>query len=307
MQPLELVGYTADLASLVVRRPDTGERHTIPVTSQLVGTMAEVLEATDQDERLALLADLCGTDDDGDGSSASVDASTIDPWVLDARLIDAPSAAAALVALGQVDAARPDPPSLAGSGSRLSPSELQRMLRAGRSPEAVAEHAEVSLDWVLRWYQPIAAEQRKVIASVRGGRQEKPGLGLSDDLIGEAVRNNLLARDIDADDDAVRWSAARPEGRPYWTVTVSYPEGERTQRATWRYDIGTGTVTPRDDAALELGWTKPVTHPSPGRQHFTPAEDAPPPPPARVAPPPPPARPPVKWEPPTPPASPRTR
>lgn len=292
MQSLELVGYTADLTHLVLADAATGARFRLPVTTELVATLVEVLEVTDDTVRLALLADLIGA---GATPAAAV-------------AFDAPSAAAALIQLGRVATGQPRK-KVDGSTSRLSPSEIQRMLRAGKSPESVAEQAGVSLDWVLRWNQPIAAEQSKVITSVRGGRQEREGFGLSDDLIGDAVRTNLLDRDADADDGAVSWSAARPDGRPYWTVTVRFNEGERGRRATWRYDIGTGRVTARDDLAVDLGWTRPVTHPAPGRPHLghqTSEEDTPGPTP-RSAPPPPPARPPLRWAPPDPPPSPRIR
>ncbi|CAN5392632.1 hypothetical protein BH23ACT9_BH23ACT9_22910 [soil metagenome] len=295
MQLLSLVGYTADLTHLVLSDAGTGARFRIPVDSELIATVIEVLEVTDDGARLKLLTDAMG---------AAGPATTAPPVPL-----DAPSAAAALISLGRIATGETPKKKVDGSGSRLSPSEIQRMLRAGKSPESLAEQAGVSLDWVLRWNQPIAAEQTKVITSVRGGRQEREGFGLSDDLIGDAVRTNLLARDVDADDRAVQWTAARPEGRPYWTVTLRYSEDERVRRATWRYDIGTGKVTPRDDLAVDLGWTRPVTHPTPGRQHLghqTSEEDAAGPPP-RSAPPPPPVRTPVRWAPPAPPSSPRTR
>ncbi len=292
MQTLEIVGYTADLTSLVLAHTTTGERFRVPVDSQIVATLAEVLELTEDSIRLDLLRDLAsGTVTD----VAQVVASA-----------DGPSPAAALLSLGRIATGQPkERPD--GSASRLSPSEIQRMLRAGRSPEAVADHAGVSLDWVLRWYQPIAAEQQKVATSVRGGRQERQGFGMSEDLIGDAVRINLMARDIDSDEDTVSWSAARPEGRPYWTVTLRFKQEDRIQKATWRYDIGTGRVTPRDDLALDLGWTAPKTHPAPGRLHLghQQGEDDPPAPsPRRAAPPPPAAPPPVRWAPPSPPRRP---
>ncbi|MGI9017795.1 MAG: septation protein SepH [Euzebya sp.] len=291
MQSLELVGYTADLTCLVLSLPATGQRLRVPISSQLLATLVEVLELTDDDISKDLLVGLAG---DAKATAALADG-------------DRPSAAAALIALGRIATGQPKP-KMDGSQSRLTPSEIQRMLRAGKSPETVAEQAGVSHEWVMRWYQPIAAEQRKVATSVRGSRQERQGFGLSDDLIGDAVRINLLARDVDADDSAVQWSSARPEGRPYWTVTLRFKEGDRVRRATWRYDIGTGKVTPRDDLALDLGWTMPVTHPSPGRLHLGHADDEQAPGPIpRAAPPPPPSRAPVRWAPPTPPASPRKR
>ncbi|HUG86962.1 MAG TPA: septation protein SepH, partial [Euzebya sp.] len=270
-----------------------GVRFRLPVSSEMIATLIEVLQTTDDGARQALLADVVAlTPDPGSGPADR----------------DGPSAAAALVALGR-SATGHVRKKLDGSASRLSPSEIQRMLRAGKSPESVAEQAAASLDWVLRWNQPIEAEQRKVITSVLGGRQDREGFGISDDLIGDAVRINLLQRDVETDSDAVQWTAARPEGRPYWTVAVRFSEGERIRRATWRYDIGTGKVTPRDDLAVDLGWTRPVTHPTPGRQHMghQGAEEDPPAPPKRAAPPPPPGPTPVPWAPPPPPASPRVR
>ena len=292
MQALDLVGYTADLTHLVLVDPSTGERFKLPVETELVATLVEVLETVDDDARLAMLRDTVGVAlTDVNQPPASV---------------DSPSPAAALVSLGRVAAGQPARRKVDGAGSRLTPSEIQKMLRAGKVPESVAEQAGVSLDWVLRWYQPIAAEQRKVITSVRGGRQEREGFGLSHDLIGDAVRTNLLARDVDTDDDAVQWSAARPEGRPYWTVTIRFNEGERVRRATWRYDIGTGRVSARDDLAVDLGWTAPITHPAPGRMHLAGSDNAPQPVPQATPPPPPtPSR--ARWAPPEPPARRRGR
>jgi hypothetical protein len=295
MQSLDLVGYTADLSHLVLTDPSTGGRVRLPVSADLIATIVELLEVADDEDRLALLAGVIDR--------------AAPPSGADGLPLDAPSAAAALISLGRL-VAGPVVRKVDGSSSRLSPSEIQRMLRAGKSPESVAEQAGVSLDWVLRWNQPIAAEQSKVITSVRGGRQERDGFGQSDLLIGDAVRTNLLDRDVDADDDAVQWSAARPDGRPYWTVTVRFSEGDRVRRATWRYDIGTGKVTPRDDLAVDLGWTRPVTHPTPGRQHLGHQggdDDVDPGPTRRSSPPPPPVRTPIAWAPPQPPASPRSR
>ncbi|MEO2105342.1 MAG: septation protein SepH [Actinomycetota bacterium] len=291
MQALDLVGCTADMTHLVLVDPSTGERFRARLTTQLITTLVEMLESSD-DDRLSMLRGVTSAATH-DVSVAPVDA-------------DAPSPAAALVSLGTLTVGQAPRAKLDGSASRLSPSEIQRLLRAGKAPESVAEQAGVSLDWVLRWFQPIAAEQGKVITSVLGGRQEREGFGLSDDLIGDSVRTNLLARDVEPDEEDVQWSASRPEGRPYWTVTLRFTEGERVRRATWRYDIGTGRVSPRDDLAVDLGWTAPITHPSPGRMHHSGGEPAPAPQ-DRAGPPPPPAPRPNRWAPPTPPSPRRQR
>ena len=194
MQALDLVGCTADMTHLVLVDPSTGERFRARLTTQLITTLVEMLESSD-DDRLSMLRGVTSAATH-DVSVAPVDA-------------DAPSPAAALVSLGTLTVGQAPRAKLDGSASRLSPSEIQRLLRAGKAPESVAEQAGVSLDWVLRWFQPIAAEQGKVITSVLGGRQEREGFGLSDDLIGDSVRTNLLARDVEPDEEDVQWSASR--------------------------------------------------------------------------------------------------
>lgn len=287
MQPLDLVGYTADLSNLVLVDPATGYRFTVAVTPDLVTALAEVVRGEDGSTLVGILSTALGTP-----AAVSVD-------------LGAGSPAAALVSLGRAAPTNGSRGPMDGTASRLTPSEIQKLLRAGKPPEAVAEQAGISLDWVLRWFQPIAAEQGKVITSVLGSRQEREGFGLSDDLIGDSVRTNLLDRDVDPDWKEIQWTAARPEGRPYWTVTVRFTEGERTRRATWRYDIGTGRVSPRDDLALDLGWTAPIAHPSPGRMHDPAGEGGPTPP--QAAPPPPPGPVPAQWAPPRPPPRRRPR
>lgn len=294
MESLELVGYTADLTHLVISRVD-GSRGRLPVSAQLLATLAEMIELGSEIDGLDRLGYALGR-----GNVPLPPPPGPDP--------DAASPAAALLTAGALRPRAAHAPDPDGSVSRLTPSEIQRLLRAGKPASVVAEQAGTSLEWVQRWERPIKAEQRKVIASVLGGRQERNGFGLSRDLIGDAVRANLMARDVEPDAEEVEWSALRPEGRPYWTVQLKFTERERPQRATWRYDIGTGRAEPRDDLALDLGWTHPVQHPTPGKAH-PPAPpgspEGPPLPPRRSAPPPPPSRRPARWDPPAPPT--RTR
>lgn len=242
VEDLKLVGYTADLRHLVVARDDEpGVRLRLPVDEQLCDTLGEVLDVLDTHTQERLLR-------------------ALGPRV-PSVLPSGPSAAAGVLAARESEHSRDSEDDAAGP-VRLSPKEVQALLRAGRPPETVARQAGADLAWVERWSRPIAAEQQQVIAAVRNARQVKPRLGPSHHLIGPAVDANLRARGIDPEDEAVRWTAARQHGRDYWTVTLRFREHGVTQRAVWRYQVPGGGIVVANDMADALGWTM-----APGQQH----------------------------------------
>ncbi len=67
--------------------------------------------------------------------------------------------------------------------------------------------------------------------------------------------HNLAVRGDDLGEGRLRWSAARREGGAAWTVTVHWRSGGRAQRATWRFEPGTRTVSPRSTLAAQLART----------------------------------------------------
>lgn len=279
MEDLDLLGYSADLRHLVVGAGN-GSRFRIAVDEDLLGTLGELLYVTDPDRLRHLLTAL--------GSQTPPPEELPSPAAAGVLAVQAQARAEA-DAEADADAGVKVAPPIPSAG--LTPGEIQRLLRAGREPGRVAREAGVDLDWVLRWYQPIAAEQQQVIRAVQSARQEREGAGPSRDVIGAAVRTSLRRRGIDPGGDDVTWVAARQDGRPWWNVTLRFREGGHPVRATWRYELGSGVVTPHNDAAYELGWTPPVPHPPPGRR----ADAEPPPPPSRSG---------AAWHPPSPPPPP---
>ncbi len=259
MIELQLIGYTADLRSLVLRvGEEGGTRFKVPVDPDLLATLGEILDLSEPEVTAGLLEAL------GPGRLAELAdgaaAGSGKPDVLGAQ---------GVIALLHAAAAGVVPDALRRQ-SKLTPREIQRLLRAGRSVEAVARQADADVEWIRRWYRPIAAEQDQVIAAVHGSFQARSRLGQSRESVGNATRFALRERGVDPDDDEqVAWTASRHDESNRWTVSLRFRAGDVWQEAEWRYDAGTGRTEPGNDLAGELGWTRPRT----GRHAEPTAED----------------------------------
>ncbi|MDQ1364674.1 MAG: hypothetical protein QOE57_716 [Acidimicrobiaceae bacterium] len=142
--------------------------------------------------------------------------------------------------------------------SRLSPREVQSMLRTGRSVSEVAEAAAMSEDWVGRFAPPVLAEQARVVDRATGLTYSKPRIGPSIQPLGESVVWNLAERGVilsgPAVDDA--WSAfQQPDG--IWVVRVSYLAERRRQHADWTVDMANGALKAINRLGNELGYVEP--------------------------------------------------
>ena len=80
--------------------------------------------------------------------------------------------------------------------SRLPVSEIQARLRRGRSLKDVAKEAGVDPEWVERFAAPVFAEQAQIISRVQATQLRRARLGPSAVRIGDAVRRNLVERDV---------------------------------------------------------------------------------------------------------------
>ena len=143
--------------------------------------------------------------------------------------------------------------------SRLSPREVQRMLREGRSVRDVAKRAGVDEAWVERFTGPVVEEQAGVIQMTRSAYQDRQRLGRSGLPIGEAVRRNLDQRKATSDtlnqlDDG--WSARRMRSQ-IWRVRLRFTHRGKRRSAEWEFRKDTRAVSPRNQLARELGWSPP--------------------------------------------------
>jgi hypothetical protein len=139
--------------------------------------------------------------------------------------------------------------------STLRPRDIQARIRAGETPESVAQVAGTSVDKVMPYAAPVLAErahvaQRAQRASIRR-RPVDGGAISSARTLGDAVGSHLRSRNVDP--ETVAWDAWRREdGR--WTLSASYTTTGRVGAAHFSFDSpGNYVVADDDDAHWLLG------------------------------------------------------
>ncbi len=139
--------------------------------------------------------------------------------------------------------------------STLRPRDIQARIRAGESPEAVAQAAQTSVDRIMTYAAPVLAERQHVAdraqrSSVRGRGAESGASGGARTL-GDVVAFHL--RSLNVDPTTVVWDAWRREdGR--WSLTGDFTTGKRSGAASFAYDSpGNFVIAENDDARWLLG------------------------------------------------------
>lgn len=148
--------------------------------------------------------------------------------------------------------------------SKLSVREVQARLRAGDDVAAVAADAEVDVEWVERFSQPVRAEQRQIVERALQLPMERTRTGASGKPLGIAVASAMAERGVPFTDEgfANAWQA-RLVGSDHWAVEFTYVQRGRSRTATWTYDADAGRVTTSDRSASQLGWVTPPPAPDP--------------------------------------------
>ncbi|MBV7411940.1 DUF3071 domain-containing protein [Dermabacteraceae bacterium TAE3-ERU27] len=125
--------------------------------------------------------------------------------------------------------------------STYTPRDIQSLLRAGRSPEEIAEISGLPLEHVTRYAGPILGE-RKMTATracrFHVGKGDSPRL---EDLVHERLR----ARAASA---GPVWDSWRREDG-LWTLTLGFTAGGRERVAVWRVDLVRETLSAENDEA----------------------------------------------------------
>ena len=135
--------------------------------------------------------------------------------------------------------------------SALRPRDIQARIRAGESPENVAEAAQTSVDRIMGYATPVLAERAHIAdraqrASVRRRSGDGPGRTLD-----EAVSELLRAKNVDP--ETVEWDSWRREdGR--WTVVADFKLADRVRHAEFTFDVqGRYVVAENDESRLLVG------------------------------------------------------
>jgi len=138
--------------------------------------------------------------------------------------------------------------------STLRPRDIQARIRAGETPEAVAQAAQTSVDKIMAFAAPVLAERQHVAdraqrSSVRrrNGAEQPAGSGAR--TLGDAVAAHL--RSINVDPTTVLWDAWRREdGR--WSLTGEFSSTKRSGHAQFAFDAPGNYVTAENEDARWL-------------------------------------------------------
>ena len=143
--------------------------------------------------------------------------------------------------------------------SALRPRDIQSRIRAGESPEDVAQAAQTTVDRIMSYATPVLAERahiadRAQLASVRRKGGEGPARTLSD-----AVAEQLRSKNVHP--SSVEWDSWRREdGR--WTLVADYRVADRDRHAEFIFDVhGRYVVADDDESRWLLG--EPTTRTAP--------------------------------------------
>jgi hypothetical protein len=135
-----------------------------------------------------------------------------------------------------------------GGDRRLSPREIQVLIRGGQSAEQVASSTGVSLEYVQRFEGPVLAEREYVVDSARGVAVHT---ALDDDPEGATFGDVISERleTMSAVDE--RWSSWKEEGAG-WIVAVTFTADEVEHDARWQFDPKRSALSPMNAEAIRL-------------------------------------------------------
>ena len=133
-------------------------------------------------------------------------------------------------------------------GNTLPPRVIQARIRAGETPEQVAQASGTRVERIMRFAHPVLQERSRVAEQAREARvrlsEGTPAMTL-EKFMSERLR--LLGSDV----DAVSWDSYRsPDGA--WLVTGAWGAGAKSGTTRWRYDLAARTVTPDDAATTDF-------------------------------------------------------
>lgn len=143
--------------------------------------------------------------------------------------------------------------------SALRPRDIQARIRAGESPESVAETAQCSVDKILGYAVPVLAERQHVAERAQRSAVRRKGGDGPGRLLGDAVAEQLRASNVDP--NTADWDAWRREDGK-WTVTVRHDVEPPVGVATFTFDALGRYVVADDDAARWLLGEQPAGQPT---------------------------------------------
>lgn len=166
------------------------------------------------------------------------------------------------------------------SGARMTPREMQSLIRSGATASEVAEQSGLSIEAVRRYEGPVLAEREYIATQARAvevaaATPHNDGyrtvFGEAPASLDEMVRHRLAAFGINP--KSLRWDAWRDRAGA-WTVSADFEQG--TERAAssigepapalWRFHAGRKSLHNANRWAQQLSELEPLDNPVPERR-----------------------------------------
>jgi hypothetical protein len=137
----------------------------------------------------------------------------------------------------------------AAAAHRVSPREVQTLIRSGLTAAEVVERTGEPLEYIQRFEGPVLAEREYVVTAARSvpvavAADTESGIGAH--TFGAIIDSRL--DDVSA--TAVRWASRKLE--QHWLVTVSFLEGETEREARWTFEPKKSALVPSNHEAQSL-------------------------------------------------------
>lgn len=137
----------------------------------------------------------------------------------------------------------------AAAAHRVSPREVQTLIRSGLSAAEVVERTGEPLEYVQRFEGPVLAEREYVVTAARSvpvAVAADTETGVAAHTFGGVIDSRL--DDVSATE--VRWASRKLE--QHWLVTVSFLEGETEREARWTFEPKKSALVPANHEAQSL-------------------------------------------------------
>lgn len=135
--------------------------------------------------------------------------------------------------------------------SELSPRDIQARLRAGETPEEVAQVAKVSLTRVMRYAGPVISERERIVDQARSAvLQRARGPELTTPM-GEMVERRL-AETVGLKPETVNWDARRRDDGS-WIIELTYAARGGARTASWLWLPAERELASLNSLATRLG------------------------------------------------------
>ncbi|GAA1697501.1 septation protein SepH [Microcella alkalica] len=132
---------------------------------------------------------------------------------------------------------------------RVSPREIQAMIRAGKSAAEVVTETGEPAEYVQRFEGPVVAEREYVVTAARSvpvAVAAETESGVASHTFGGVIDTRLS--ELSATD--VRWSSWKTD--LHWIVTVSFLDAGVEREARWTFDPKKATLIPSNHEAQSL-------------------------------------------------------